>query len=41
MCFSLRDSGGGTCYNYVNTWGDIVFGDYYIPNTSNNSCITK
>jgi hypothetical protein len=24
-------SAGKACYNYINTWGDIILGNYYIP----------
>jgi hypothetical protein len=30
-CFSLGGSAGKARYNYVNTWGDIIPGNYYIP----------
>jgi hypothetical protein len=27
----LGDSARRACYSYVNTWGDIILGNYYIP----------
>jgi hypothetical protein len=27
----LGGSDRGACYNYINTWGNIILGNYYIP----------